>query len=91
MNESDLIEQLAIENRIPVAEAERFINTLTQIIHKTIADGGQVIIARFGKFQVSHWEVRIGGNPRNPSQWITIPKLNTPKFVGGEKFKRLIK
>jgi nucleoid DNA-binding protein len=40
---------------------------------------------------VSHRASRIGVNPRNPSQKITIPELNTPKFKAGEAFKAAIK
>jgi nucleoid DNA-binding protein len=40
---------------------------------------------------VSHRHARIGVNPRQPTQKIEIPELNTPKFKAGEAFKDAIK
>ena len=48
-------------------------------------------ISGFGQFSVSHRNPRIGVNPRNPSQKIQIPELNTPKFRAGEAFKDAVK
>jgi nucleoid DNA-binding protein len=53
--------------------------------------GDKVNISGFGQFSVSHRKPRIGVNPRNPSQKITIPELNTPKFKAGEAFKEAVK
>jgi nucleoid DNA-binding protein len=49
-----------------------------------------VNISGFGQFSASHRHARIGVNPRNPSQKITIPELNTPKFRSGEAFKKAV-
>ena len=58
MLKSELIEQLAIELHMPVAEAERFLNTFIKTIYQTLAKDGEVNIAGFGKFKVSHREAR---------------------------------
>ena len=91
MNKSNLIEQLSGKLKITNSEAERFLNGLLNMIYEQLKTGGKVNISGFGQFSVSHRAARIGVNPRSPSQRITIPELNTPKFKAGEAFKEAIK
>ncbi len=91
MNKLQLTEQLAAKLSITHSEAERFVNTLIQMIYEQLRGGDKVNISGFGQFSVSHRASRIGVNPRNPSQKITIPELNTPKFKAGEAFKEAVK
>ncbi len=91
MNKLQLTEQLAAKLSITHSEAERFVNTLTSMVYDVLRGGDKVNISGFGQFSVSHRASRIGVNPRNPSQKITIPELNTPKFKAGEAFKEAIK
>lgn len=91
MNKLQLTEQLAARLGITHSEAERFLNTLITMIYETLRGGDKVNISGFGQFSVSHRASRIGVNPRNPSQKITIPELNTPKFKAGEAFKAAVK
>ncbi len=90
MNKSEVIELLAIHCSVPYRDAERMLNTFIGIIYKKLKNDGEVLISGFGKFKVSHREARIGVNPRQPDQKITIPKLNTLKFVAGEAFKKAV-
>ena len=91
MNKLQLTEQLAAKLGITHSEAERFLNTMIGMVYDTLRGGDKVNISGFGQFSVSHRASRIGGNPRNPSQRITIPELNTPKFKAGEAFKEAVK
>jgi len=91
MNKLQLTEQLAAKLGITHSEAERMLNTLINLVYDTLRGGDKVNISGFGQFSVSHRASRIGVNPRNPSQKITIPELNTPKFKAGEAFKEAIK
>ena len=91
MLKSELIKKLAERLRIPESLAELFLNTFIKLIYESLSKGEEVNISGFGKFKVSHRLARIGVNPRNPSQKITIPELNTPKFISGEAFKEAVK
>lgn len=91
MNKLQLTEQLAAKLSITHSEAERMLNTLIQLIYEKLREGDKVNISGFGQFSVSHRASRIGVNPRNPTQKITIPELNTPKFKAGEAFKEAVK
>jgi DNA-binding protein HU-beta len=90
MLKSELIEALAIKTAWPIAESETYLNTLINTIYEELRKGGEVKISGFGTFSVSHRESREGVNPRQPSQRIIIPKLNTPKFKAGEAFKSAV-
>jgi len=91
MNKSDLIEQLAAKLSVTYSEAERMLNTFINLVYETLKGGDKVNISGFGQFSVSHRAPRIGVNPRNPTQKIQIPELNTPKFRAGEAFKDAVK
>ncbi len=91
MNKLQLTEQLAARLSITHSEAERMVNTLIQLVYDVLRGGDKVNISGFGQFSVSHRASRIGVNPRQPSQKITIPELNTPKFKAGEAFKEAVR
>ena len=91
MNKLQYTEELAAKLGITHTEAERFLNTALGMIYEKLRAGEKVNISGFGQFSVSHRAPRIGVNPRNPSQRITIPELNTPKFKAGEAFKEAVK
>ena len=91
MNKSDLIEQLAAKLSVTYTDAERMLNTFINLVYETLRSGDKVNISGFGQFSVSHRNPRMGVNPRNPSQKIQIPELNTPKFRAGEAFKDAVK
>ena len=90
MVKSQLVEVLAAKCGITSGESERYLNSLIGIIYETTAKDEEVKISGFGTFSVSHREARLGVNPRQPDQKISIPKLNTPKFVAGEAFKKAV-
>ena len=91
MVKSQLVEVLAAKLSITYSESERYLNTFINLVYEVLSKDGEVNISGFGKFKVSHREARLGVNPRQPDQKITIPKLNTVKFVAGETFKRAVK
>lgn len=91
LNKSDLIEQMAARMSVTYTEAEKMLNVFINLIYETLRTGGKVNISGFGQFSVSHREPRMGVNPRNPSERIQIPELNTPKFKAGEAFKESVK
>jgi DNA-binding protein HU-beta len=91
MNKLELIDILAARLGVTHGEAERMLNIFINIIYEQLRSGGKVNISGFGQFVVSHRKARLGVNPRLPSQRITIPELNTPKFRAGEAFKEAVK
>jgi nucleoid DNA-binding protein len=91
INKSQFVEELAARCNLPVSLAERFLNNIIRLIYEHLDQGHRVNWSGFGEFSVSHRAARLGVNPRKPSQRITIPELNTPKFKAGDAFKEAIK
>ena len=91
MNKLQLTEQLAAKLSTTHSESERMLNTLIQLVYEVLRSGDKVNISGFGQFSISHRASRIGVNPRMPTQKITIPELNTPKFKAGEAFKEAVR
>jgi DNA-binding protein HU-beta len=89
MIKSELIEELAARCSITYTDSERFLNTLIRLIYQELKDDGEVLLSGFGKFSVSHREAREGINPQTMKRMM-IPKLNTPKFIAGEGFKKAV-
>ena len=91
INKSEFIEKLAARCNITESLAEKVLNNTFHLIYEVLDLGYRVNFSGFGELSVSHRASRIGVNPRNPSQKIMIPELNTPKFKSGEGFKQAIK
>ncbi len=91
INKAEFIEELGAKLQITASQAEETLNTIIKSIYSHLREGTMVNISGFGQFSVSHRASRIGVNPRMPSQKITIPELNTPKFKAGEGFKAAVK
>lgn len=90
MNKSELIEQLAARLGITMTESERFLNGLIKLVYETVREGEKVNIHGFGQFSYTDRKARLGVNPRNPSEKITIPQLKCVKFKAGLAFKDAI-
>ena len=89
--QSGFIEILAARLATTASEAERFVHAFKGLVYESLADGKSVELSGFGQWSVSHRDERIGVNPRQPSQRIKVPELNTPKFKAGEAFKEAVK
>jgi len=91
MTKQDLVAAIAKASDISKAAADRALNALIDSVTSTLKKGGKVTITGFGTFSVSHRSARKGVNPRNPSETIQIPAMNTPHFKSGKTFKEAIR
>lgn len=91
INKADFIEELGTQLQITPSRADQTLNTVIKLVYGYLREGKTVNWSGFGQFSISRRASRIGVNPRNPSQKITIPELNTPKFKAGEAFKEAVK
>jgi len=90
LSQLQFIEQFAAKHRKTVSETADWVDSFKRSIYQLLAEGHSVELSGFGQFSVSHRQARIGVNPRQPSQKITIKELNTPKFKAGEAFKKAV-
>jgi DNA-binding protein HU-beta len=85
------IEDLAAKSSMTRTKTEEMVNNFIFLIYYHLRAGNQVNLSGFGKFRVQERHARLGVNPRNPSQRITIPAGRTPRFTAGEAFREAIK
>ncbi len=91
MNKAELAAKVADRLNVPKKVAEDFIAGFEDIVTQTLAGEGEVTIAGFGTFSARVRKGRIGVNPQNPSEPITIPPVFVPKFKAGKALKDTLK
>lgn len=91
MNKADLAARLAEKLGVSKKLAEDFVAEFEEIVTKTLMAGGEVTIAGFGTFSARERKGRIGVNPQNPKEKITIPSVVVPKFKAGKALKDSLK
>lgn len=91
MNKVELAEAAAGRSGMSKQEAEKFINTVLDVITEKLQAGGEVSLTGFGSFSVSERAPRTGVNPQNPSQKIQIGAVKVPKFKAGKGLKEAVR
>ena len=89
MNKSELIEALVKETDMSKAAAGRVLNTLIDIITKTVAKKQDVQLIGFGTFKAAKRDARKGKNPRT-GEPLKIAAATVPKFSAGAAFKAAV-
>jgi len=82
-------ERLAVDCGVTASPGKRIVDSFEAIIYKHSAVGDKIELSGLGTFSVSHRAPRIGFNPRTRKA-ITIPELNTARFIAGEAFKQAV-
>jgi integration host factor subunit alpha len=63
LTKADVIQTVAEKNGFSKAKASDTVETLIEIIKRTLEAGEDVLISKFGKFSVNRKQERIGRNP----------------------------
>ncbi len=90
MTRAELIERIAIRNKIPKPTVATVIDAAIDEIKIALVGGGEVVLPGFGKFSVKHCAARIGQNPRTAEDLI-IPAHKRPHFTASKSFKAAVK
>lgn len=91
MTKQDLINAIADAAGITKRAAADSLEALTGIVTKKLKKGDNVTITGFGTFKVSKRAARVGVNPRNPTQRISIPAMRVPAFKAGKTLKDAVR
>lgn len=91
LSKQDLISTLAGASGITKRAAQQALEALTSTITKELKKGNNVTVTGFGTFRVSKRAARMGVNPRNPSQKISIPAMKVPSFKAGKTLKDAVR
>lgn len=86
MNKTELAQHLADKAGISSGDAKKAVDGIADILTETLARGGEVAIAGFGKFSVSARAARQGVNPATGEK-IQIAASNAPKFTAAKALK----
>ena len=87
MTKNELAEQVARRNGLTASQARQVVETAIDAISDELAAGGEVALAGFGKFSVSHRAARQGRNPAT-GQTISIAASKAPKFSAASALKK---
>ncbi len=91
MNKAQLIDAVATRVGCSKKQAEDMINSFIALVTETLKKGDEVSISGFGQFSSRKRAARMGVNPRNPSEKISIPEVVVPKFKAGKGLKDALK
>ena len=90
LNKKLLVEAVAEELDITKKDATTAVETVFNVITKTLSEGGKVDISGFGKFEVAERGERQGINPAT-KETITIAATKSPKFKAAKALKEAVK
>ncbi len=91
MSKQDLIAHIANSAGITKRAAAMALEALTSMITRELKKGSSVTVTGFGTFRVSKRAARMGVNPRNPTQKISIPAMKVPSFKAGKTLKDAVR
>ncbi len=90
MNKTQLVAAVAEEAELTKAQAANAVNTLFNVVKKSLAKEEEVTIPGVGKFFVTHRKARKGRNPQT-GQEIQIAASKSPSFKAGKELKDAVK
>ena len=91
MTKSDFIDAVAARSGLSKKDAGVALDAVLDSVKDALQKGDEVAFTGFGKFSVQARKARMGVNPRNPSQKVTIPASKVPKFSPGSQLKAAVK
>lgn len=92
MNKSELIEQVQHKmdpNGKGTKDAAKAVESVLETIRLAMADGEEVVITGFGKFEVVRRAAKQARNPRT-GEALTIPARKAIKFTPGKGLKETV-
>ena len=87
MTKNELAEQVAEKNGLAASQARQVVESAIDVISDELAAGGEVALAGFGKFSVSHRAARLGRNPSTGAT-INIAASKAAKFSAASALKK---
>ncbi|HEX3510439.1 MAG TPA: HU family DNA-binding protein [Solirubrobacteraceae bacterium] len=87
MTKNELAEQVAEQTGISASQARQALEATIEAVSGELASGGEVSLAGFGKFSVSHRAARQGRNPAT-GETINIAASKAAKFSAASALKK---
>jgi DNA-binding protein HU-beta len=86
MTKNELADKVAERTGIPASQARQALEVTIETVSDELAAGGEVALAGFGKFSVSHRAARQGRNPAT-GETINIAASKAAKFSAASALK----
>jgi DNA-binding protein HU-beta len=86
MNKNELVSAVAEKAGITKADAASAVDAVFDTVQGELKNGGDIRLAGFGSFTVSHRAASKGRNPSTGAE-VDIPARNVPKFTPGKGLK----
>jgi len=87
MTKNELAEQVAERTGMATSQARQAVEVAIELVSDELARGGEVSLAGFGKFSVSHRAAREGRNP-STGETIKIAASKGAKFSAASALKK---
>jgi DNA-binding protein HU-beta len=91
VTKQEFVERVSSKSGLGRREAAEAVDAIIDSITDALRNGEEVSFTGFGKFSTQHRKERQGVNPRNPTQKVTIPAANVPKFSAGSSLKQAVR
>jgi integration host factor subunit alpha len=82
----DIVKSIAEQNGLPKTKSSEIVETLLELIKKSLESGEDVLISGFGKFCVKKKKERRGRNPATGEDMMLAPR-KIVTFKGSGKLK----
>lgn len=89
MTKSQLIEALALNQKLPSKTAASIVNTIQNTMIETLVKGDDIELCGFGTFTVRKYKTYIDKNPKTGSR-ISVKPKNLPFFKAGKDLRESI-
>lgn len=90
MNKDALVSAISEKTDLSKKDVEMTLETMIEVITKSLKSGDKVTMTGFGTFKVSKRAAREGINPQTKAK-IKIPAMTVPKFTAGKALKEAVK
>ena len=90
MNKKELVQKIAKNANVTIADAEKCLGAFMSNIEKALARGDKVTLVGFGTFETKRRNARDGRNPKT-GETIKIPATTVPSFKAGKSLKEAVK
>ncbi|MFZ2192684.1 MAG: HU family DNA-binding protein [Candidatus Moraniibacteriota bacterium] len=90
MNKDALVSAISEKTDLSKKDVEMTLETMIEVITKSLKSGEKVTMTGFGTFKVSNRAAREGINPQTKAK-IQIPAMTVPKFTAGKALKEAVK
>ncbi len=87
MTKNELAERVAQRTGMATSQARQAVEATIETVSDELASGGEVALAGFGKFSVSHRAARQGRNP-STGETINIAASKAAKFSAASALKK---